>query len=195
MPMVMMSAFGSFLPADIALALLIMPTLLTNLLQSARHGLGPAVQSARHYRWHIGTVVVFMFVSAPFARVLPQPVMYLALGLPITALALWQLFERPLTLPIHHHRRAEIVSGIIGGLYGGISGIWGPPLIVYLLSIGASKAEQIRMQGVIFLIGAVMLTVAHLLTGDLNQRTLPCRFSCRFRRCWECSSASPCRAG
>lgn len=78
-----------------------------------------------------------------------------------------------MALPIHHQRRAEIVSGIIGGLYGGISGIWGPPLIVYLLSIGAPKAEQVRVQGVVFLIGAVMLTVAHLLTGILNPQTLP----------------------
>ena len=57
-----------------------------------------------------------------------------ALGAPITGFALWQLSGRPLALPIHRRRRAEIVSGIIGGLYGGISGIWGPPLIVYLLS-------------------------------------------------------------
>ncbi|WP_134725434.1 sulfite exporter TauE/SafE family protein [Paracoccus luteus] len=173
MPMVMMSAFGSFLPADVALALLIMPTLVTNLVQSARHGLGPAIQTTRRYRWHIGMVVVFTFVSAPFARVLPQPAMYLALGLPITAFALWQLSGRPLSLPIHHQRRAEIVSGIVGGLYGGISGIWGPPLIVYLLSTGAAKAEQIRVQGAVFLTGAVMLSVAHLLTGVLNPQTLP----------------------
>ena len=70
-------------------------------------------------------------------------------------------------------RRVEIVSGIIGGLYGGVSGIWGPPLIVYLLSIGAPKLEQIRVQGVVFLIGAVALTVAHLGSGVLNAQTLP----------------------
>ncbi|MBV0890324.1 sulfite exporter TauE/SafE family protein [Paracoccus sp. Z118] len=173
MPMIMMSAFGSFLPAHVSLALLIMPTLVTNLQQSTRQGLTPAIESARRFGWHIGMVVLFMFVSAPFARVLPQWVMYLALGVPIMVFALWQLSGRPMTLPIHHQRRAEIVSGVIGGLYGGISGIWGPPLIVYLLSIGASKIEQIRVQGVVFLIGAVVLVVAHLLTGILNPQTLP----------------------
>ena len=80
---------------------------------------------------------------------------------------------RPLALPIHHARRAEIISGIIGGLYGGISGIWGPPLIVYLLSVGAPKDEQMRVQGVVFLMGAVVLTFAHLGSGVLNAQTLP----------------------
>lgn len=173
MPMIMMSAFGSFLPAPTALALLIVPTLMTNIQQATRQGLRAAWESAGHVRWHIAMVVLFIFVSAPFAKVLPAWAMYLALGAPITGFALWQLSGRPLALPIHRRRRAEIVSGIIGGLYGGISGIWGPPLIVYLLSIGAPKLEQIRVQGVVFLIGAVALTVAHLGSGVLNAQTLP----------------------
>jgi uncharacterized membrane protein YfcA len=61
---------------------------------------------------------------------------------------------------------------VIGGLYGGISGIWGPPLLVFLLSTGADKLQAIRAQGVVFLIGAVALLVAHLGTGLANAQTL-----------------------
>lgn len=173
MPMIMMSAFGSFLPAQTALALLIMPTLATNIQQAGRQGIGPAWQSARRYGWHIAMVAIFIFVSAPFAKVLPAWVMYLALGAPITAFAVWQLTGGRAALPVRHRRLAEIASGIIGGLYGGISGIWGPPLIVFLLAIGAPKLEQIRVQGVVFLIGAIALTAAHLQSGVLNAQTLP----------------------
>ena len=173
MPMIMMSAFGSFLPSQTALALLILPTLVTNIQQATRQGMGLALESTRRYGWHLAMVVLFIFVSAPFARILPQWAMYLALGVPIVGFALWQLSGRPMTLPIRHRRRAEVGTGIIGGLYGGISGIWGPPLIVYLLSIGAEKREQIRVQGVVFLIGAIALTIAHLASGVLNAQTLP----------------------
>lgn len=173
MPMIMMSAFGSFLSAPVALALLILPTLATNIQQATRQGVGPALASARRYGWHIAMVVLFILVSAPFARAIPTGAMYLALGGPITGFALWQLSGRPLALPIRHRRRAEIISGILGGLYGGISGIWGPPLLVYLLSVGAPKLDQIRVQGVVFLLGAVALTLAHLGSGVLNAQTLP----------------------
>lgn len=173
MPMIMMSALGSFLSAQQALAALILPVLVTNIRQALRQGWGPAWQAIRAYRWHIAMVLICIPASALFARSVPQWLMYLLLGAPITLYALWQLAGRALVLPLHHRRRAEIVSGIIGGLYGGISGIWGPPLIVYLLSVGAPKDEQMRVQGVVFFLGAVVLTGAHLHSGVLNAATLP----------------------
>jgi uncharacterized membrane protein YfcA len=173
MPMIMMSALGSFLSAQQALAILILPTLFTNIGQAFRQGWRPAWDSTVKYRWHIGMVALFIPISAMFAPAIPQWLMYLLLGVPITLFALWQLAGRSMAIPIHHRRRVEIVSGIIGGLYGGVSGIWGPPLIVYLLSIGTEKTEQVRVQGVVFLLGAVVLTFAHLQSGVLNAQTLP----------------------
>lgn len=173
MPMIMLSAFGSIMPATTALAALILPTLLTNLHQTFRQGSTEAWGSVTRFRWHIAMVLIFICVSAGFARSIPQPVMYALLGVPIVGFAIWQLSGRPLVLPVRHRKRVEIATGVIGGLYGGISGIWGPPLIVYLLSIGVEKREQIRVQGVVFLLGAITLTVAHLASGVLNAQTLP----------------------
>ena len=45
--------------------------------------------------------------------------------------------------------------------------------MVYLLSIKADKQETVRVQGVVFLIGAVVLMAAHLRSGVLNGVTLP----------------------
>ena len=173
MPMIMISAFGSIMPAPVALAAMILPTLFTNIQQAVRDGRPAAVASAVKFRLHIAMVGIFICVSAGFAAVIPQWVMYALLGVPITLFALWQLSGRPLVLNLRHRRRAEGGSGVIGGLYGGISGIWGPPLIVYLLSVGTEKREQVRVQGVVFLIGAVVLTVALLFSGLLNASTLP----------------------
>lgn len=173
MPMIMLSAFGSILPATTALAALILPTLLTNIQQAFRQGPAAARESVRNFRWHIAMVLIFICISAGFAKVIPQGIMYALLGVPIVGFALWQLSGRSLALPIHHRRRAEIGTGIVGGLYGGISGIWGPPLIVLLLSLGVDKREQVRVQGVVFLLGAVTMTIAHLTTGVLNAQTLP----------------------
>lgn len=173
MPMIMLSAFGSILPATTALAALILPTLLTNVQQAFRQGTGAAYGSAMNFRWHIAMVLIFIAISAGFARAIPQGVMYAMLGVPIVCFALWQLSGRSLALPVDHRRRAEIGTGIIGGLYGGISGIWGPPLIVLLLSLGVDKREQVRVQGVVFLLGAVVLMAAHLASGVLNAQTVP----------------------
>ena len=173
MPMIMMSGLTAFLPHETALALLILPTLVTNTAQAFRDGPDAAWNSIRDYRWHIGAVVVFLCLSAQFVHALPDRWMAALLGVPVLAFALWQLAGLPLAIPLRHRRRAEIGLGVIGGLYGGVSGIWGPPLLVYLLSVGARKAEAVRVQGVVFLIGAAALIPAHLASGVLNRATLP----------------------
>ena len=135
MPMIMISAMSSFLPPEIALSGLILPTLFSNLSQAFRHGFAPAWDTAKAYhRFLIGTVV-FIVISAQFVHVIPQDLFLLLLGLPITIFAASQLAGRKLALRLEHRNRAEWILGAIGGLYGGLSGVWGPPLLVYLLSL------------------------------------------------------------
>ena len=172
MPMILVSAFAVFLPQDLALAGLILPTLVTNLSQAFRQGVGPAVETARTYRRFLVATVVFIAVSAPFADAIPRAVYLLMLGVPISVFAALQLAGRSLAIPVRNRVRAEWGLGIIGGLYGGVSGIWGPPLLVLLLSTGADKLQMIRAQGVVFLIGAMALLVSHLGTGLANAQTL-----------------------
>ena len=172
MPLIMISAFSAFLPPDLALAGMILPTLVTNLSQAFRQGWQPARDSAWTYRRFLIATVVFIIVSAQLFDLIPRMAYLLILGLPVTAFAAAQLAGLPLALPLHHRNRAEWALGVIGGLYGGLSGIWGPPLLVFLLSIGAEKTEMVRVQGVIFLIGAVTLLAAHLGTGLANPASL-----------------------
>lgn len=173
MPMIMIGAFSSFLPPELALAGLILPTLVTNLSQSLRQGFAPALRTTAKFWRFLLAMSVFIVVSAQFVRDLPQPAMLLLLGLPITAFAVLNLSGRSLTLHLRHQRGAEWGLGVLGGLYGGVSGVWGPPLLVYLLSTGVPKLETIRALGVAFLVGAVTLLAAHVQTGVVNAESLP----------------------
>ncbi|MES2666376.1 MAG: sulfite exporter TauE/SafE family protein [Pseudomonadota bacterium] len=172
MPLIMISAFSSFLPPDLALAGLILPTLITNLSQATRQGLPAAKATAAKYWRFLAGTVVFILLSAQLFESIPPVAYLLILGVPVTAFAALQLAGVPLALRLEHRVRAEWGLGVVGGLYGGISGIWGPPLLVYLLSINAGKVETIRVQGVVFLIGAVALLAAHLHSGLANAQTL-----------------------
>lgn len=172
MPLIMMSGFSGFMAPELAVAGLILPTLFTNLSQAFRQGLPAARDSARGYWRFLTATVVFIFLSAPLVRIVPAGAFLLILGVPITAFAALQLAGVPLALPLRHRVRAEWALGVVGGLYGGVSGIWGPPLLVFLLSVGAGKQETVRVQGVVFLIGAVALLAAHLRTGVANPQTL-----------------------
>lgn len=173
MPMLMISGLASLIPAHEALAALILPTLATNLLQACRQGIGPALASLRQWWRLIATLCLCIALSSQLVLAIPQPVLLGALGLPVTAFALYQLSGRDLRFPVHHRARAEIVAGVVGGFYGGLSGVWGPPTIALLISLGVEKRESVRVQGVVYLIGAAMLFAGHLRSGVLNAQTLP----------------------
>ncbi len=173
MPLIMMASFSSFMPPDLALAALIVSVLVTNLHQTLRDGLAEAFASAVRFWRILLTTVVGIVLSAPFVTVIPERLMLGLLGVPVAGFALMQLVGFSPYVRPKWRSLAEWAAGFVGGLYGGISGIWGPPVIVYLLASATPKREMVRVLGVVFLIGAVTLLAAHLATGVLNARTLP----------------------
>lgn len=168
MPMIMISAFSSFLPPEVALSGVILPTLVTNFGQAFRDGIPAFRGSLRRYWRFLLATLVFIVVAAQFVRDIPQPLFLALLGLPITLYALLQLLGRSMAIKLEHQTRAEWGLGVLAGLYGGVSGVWGPPLIVYLMSIGVDKREMLRVQGIIFLLGSVMLLSAHINSGVMT---------------------------
>ncbi len=173
MPMIIISGLGSFLPPDTALAALILPTVLSNVMQALRGGLRAAWGSVRRFRVFIVTLLVVIALSAQLVALLPGWLMYLALGLLVTLFAGSQLAGWRPRLQARHRARAEVIMGAAAGLAGGVSGVWGPPTVAYLTTIDAPKDEQLRIQGVIYGAGAVVLLGAHLKSGVLNAQTLP----------------------
>ncbi|MGJ8582552.1 MAG: sulfite exporter TauE/SafE family protein [Marinosulfonomonas sp.] len=173
MPMIMISGLGSFLPPELALAALIVPTVLANLMQSLRGGFGPAFEAAKQFWRYIAVLLVMILLSAQLVRELPASVILLLIGGPITLITLSQLLGwRPHIRP-EKRRITEAVVAFFAGAIGGVSGVWGPPTTTYLTAIDTPKTEQIRVQGVIFGTGAVVLFFSHLKSGVLNAQTLP----------------------
>ena len=173
MPLIMIAGFSSFMSPETALAALILSVLTTNVHQSFRFGIRPAWESGLKYWRIVVTTCLGILVSAPFVVVLPPQLLFALLGVPVMGFALLQLSGWTPNIRPNHRAPAEYGLGTIGGLYGGISGIWGPPVIVYLLAVREEKTEMVRVLGVVFMIGAVTLTAAHLTSGVLNAVTLP----------------------
>lgn len=171
MPLIMIAVLPSFMPAPVALAALILPVLTSNLHQSLRHGWTPAMHSGLKFWRIILATMVGIVITAPFVVILPQQAMFILLGAAVLIFAALQLSGWAPEIAPRWRGPVELGAGLIGGLYGGISGVWGPPSIVYLLAARVEKTEMVRVMSVIFVMGAVVLTLAHLRTGVLNAET------------------------
>lgn len=173
MPMIMISGLASFLSPEMALAGLILPTLVTNGMQALRDGTSAALAAVRKYRLYFAVAGAFLVLSGQLVTAIDPRAIYAMIGLPITIFGAAQLLGWQLQIRTEARRRAEMVLGTISGLIGGVSGVWGPPLVVYLTAIDTAKAEQVRVQGVAFGLASVLLVATHLQTGVLNARTIP----------------------
>lgn len=173
MPMIMISLLGSFVAPDVALAGLILPTLVTNGMQALRQGWAQAVLSIKRFRLFMAIGLVAMLVSAQLVRVLPQEVLLLMIGGPVVAFCVVQLLGVQLRLPARGRGWIEGGIGGFAGFIGGFSGVWGPPTVMYLTALDTPKTEQMRVQGVIYGLGAVALFGAHIGSGVMRPETLP----------------------
>lgn len=173
MPTVMISGMASFLSPELALAAVILPAVVANFWQALRNGFGAALASARRFWLFILLVLIFILGSAQLFRFLPSRAMFLILGIPITTFAVLQLMGWRLKVAPENRRRVEVTFGAIAGFIGGVSGAWGPPTVAYLTAIELPKSEHVRVQGVVYSMGGVMLLAAHTQSGVLNANTLP----------------------
>lgn len=172
LPMIMLSGLSSLISPEIALSALILPTLVTNSWQALRQGFSAALGSVREYRRFLLAGGIMLILCAQTVPYVDPDVLLTILGVVISGFAAMQLvgwqpkINRPTPL-------GEFTAGAITGLIGGFSAVWGPPTVAYLTAMDTQKRDQMRIQGVIYGLGAVALTIAHIASGILNTKTAP----------------------
>ncbi|ABV91954.1 protein of unknown function DUF81 [Dinoroseobacter shibae DFL 12 = DSM 16493] len=172
MPLILMSGLSAVVPVPVALAGLMVPSLVMNLWQALRGGVGALSLTARTHWRLVALVLVFIALSGQLVLAVPERILSLMIGVPIALYATSQLLGWRLRIAPAYRRRAELGTGVIAGFFGGFSGIWGPPIVAYLVALDTPKAEQVRTQGLLYGLASCALVLTHLRTGVANVETL-----------------------
>ena len=168
LPMIAISAIGSVMPAPLAVAAIIAPAVITNIWQTFRQGVQAAWSSLRRF-WLLNLVMFgAIAISAQLITVLSDQALFAVLGVGVCGFAGLQLLGwRPGPPPARFAKAVEAGVALVAGFFGGLSGVWGPPILLYLTSLQLPKTELVRSQGVSFLLGSLILVVSHLRSGLL----------------------------
>jgi hypothetical protein len=145
------------------------------LWQTLRQGIGAAVSTLRQF-WKLNLLLALTIgLAAQLLPAIPSAGLFVFLGALVSAAAGLQLAGWRSKAPETPVRRAllEIAVGLFAGICGGLSGVWGPPVLLYVISLQTTKALQIRALGLPLLIGSMVLFPAHLKSGILDSVTLP----------------------
>jgi uncharacterized membrane protein YfcA len=168
LPTVAMGGLGLVMHPVQAAALLIVPSLVTNVWQFAA---GPAPGGvARRLATMlvfacIGTAVGIRFLVSGGAR---WPT--IALGSVLAAYALLGLLQPRLSVPPAAERRLSPVVGGLTGLLAGATGVFVVPAVPYLSALGFSRDELVQALGLAFTVSTIALGLALGVSGSYPQQ-------------------------
>lgn len=171
LPMLMVSGLGSILPVEVAIAGMLFPTLAGNLWQTLRGGIRALLAAIRAHARFLAIFSVVILATAQLVGVIPGWGLFLIIGVIFTTYAISQLLGWRLRIAAEKRSRAEWIAALVAGFIGGLSGSWGPPTVAYLTALQTEKRESVRVQGLIYAVGAVLLVAAHLQSGILGPQT------------------------
>ncbi len=164
MPMIFLSGLSILMPAKQALAALILPTLITNIIQSSNRGTTKITHILRRHSFFLVTSGGFLIVSSQLTSHLPTEAFLVGIGLMICFFSLFQLLGTKIILKKGDYKLTFGVAAITG-FVGGMSGIWGPLTVAYLSSLNLPKEQHIKVQGVVYSLGSLLLFFSHINSG------------------------------
>ena len=148
----------------IAISLLTLPIIFTNLFQYFRCEI--RVEIAKKY-WLFGlSIMASIFFTSLFIMSFPKSIISVTIGFAMILFSLSQMFGAKISFgasSIWH-----FIIGMFAGVLGGLSSIWSPPVAMYLLARNVSKTEFIGATGFLFLAGSVPLAIGLSFAGVLT---------------------------
>ena len=170
MPMILLSGFSTFMPPEQALAALILPTLITNLQQLFTTRPPTITFIIGRFRLFLITCGIFLILSSQLTPYLPSQLFLGGLGIMICFFSFFQILGVKLSLREANHK-ITIGLAAITGFVGGMSGIWGPLTVTYLTALNLKKEEHVKVQGMVYSMGAFLLLLGHINSGIFTWHT------------------------
>jgi uncharacterized membrane protein YfcA len=169
MPTVSLALLTATVGLQPAMALLLVPTIVTNIWQALVGGRLMAIVR-RLWPFLLASVITVWPGVMVLARV-DARWLSLLLGLLIIVYAVTNLRLARLTLPVRQEGRAGVVSGLSNGLLTGMTGSSVFPGVAYLQSLGLPRDELVQSMGILFTLATLSLGLAmggeRLLTAPL----------------------------
>jgi uncharacterized membrane protein YfcA len=147
-----------------ALALVVIPTLITNLWQVYS---GEYLQTILKRMWRYFLVaVVFIWISTDYLNVVDTDWLTMLLGTVLFFFALSHLFNFHFTVPQRYESVLAIPVGAVNGILTGLTGSFMVPSVLYMQAIGLRGDMLVQAMGVFFSISVFTLAVS-LVRNDL----------------------------
>ena len=168
LPTVAISLMAQFLDPRTAISLVLFPIVVSNFYQFVEAG-QVRVRLHRYMPFAASLMAMLLVVSYLTLQISSQTVV-LVLGIVIVFFTLITLLSNVPQIPPKYDRLAQITAGGVGGILGGLTAIWSPPMLIYFVARRTEKSEFIPATGMLLFLGGLPLIVTYWNGGLLNPR-------------------------
>lgn len=163
LPTAAISLMAQFTDPRTAIALVIMPMLLTNAWQVWRtrehtHRIKQFLPLAASMSISIGVVSLV----APAVSIV---LVTLLLGISVVLFAVVSLADAIPELKPRFNRQAQLAAGVSSGIIGGITGVWAPPIVIFMSAIRTDKTTFVAVAGGLLFMGSLVLGISYAAVG------------------------------
>ena len=163
LPTTVVGILAQFTDPRQAIAFLLLPILISNIWQIYRSGMAAEVFKKL---WPFSLVMgSWIFITSQFAATISTEVLTLSVGIMIVLFVVTNVFLKKLTIPDNRDKTYQIGFGTAAGIMGGLTSLWAPPVVMYLLSKRVSKDEFVASVGVLLMAGSIPLLGGYITAG------------------------------
>lgn len=160
LPLVAVPLLSLIIPAPQAIGLLVVPVLVSNVLQ-ARQG-GRLAFAIRRFGPLMAGQLVATLLAVHWSQQLSVKGLNIAIALTVISAVVIMVLQPSGEIPARHQRWVGPVVGAVAGAMGGLSSLTGPLLITYLMALRLGREEFVGSISIIYLFGAVPMYAAML---------------------------------
>lgn len=170
LPAFLVGTMSLYLQPREVILIILFPILFTNLRQAAIGA--PLAQIFSKYRVLAITCACVIFGVALFAGQVPTKVLLIVVGVSVTLFGVSSLIGGVPQIPNKAANLWQGIAGIVSGILGGLTAIWGPPVAFYLMARSTPKDEFVQVTGALFAIGAIFMGVGVLVAGEMTRNSV-----------------------
>jgi len=163
LPLVALPLLALALPLKLAVATMVIPVFVTN---------GAQIFQGKQFRpvlRRFGPTALVLILTIAVAVqalvVMPEDVLFMVVGIALIAMTIAMRFQPKLRIAPTQETWLGPLAGMLGGVMGGISAIYGPPLMLFLASLRLPKHEFVPAISLLFLAGNTGLFIGLMSFG------------------------------
>ncbi len=152
-----------------AIAYVLVPMIVSNAWQAYRSG--KMARTFRRYLPFLVAMCIGVWLTVNLTQSISEQTLMAILGVVVVVFVFFSALDWAPVIRDEVAPYAQVAFGVLGGIMGGLTSVWAPPIAIYLSSRRVDKTEFVRASGLLIFFGSLPLASGYISQGLADKET------------------------